>query len=180
MLIILLLKYKRRKMAPMLSTPVHEAVETAPESLQIDQGPDYENITIIDREFYDDILPTSTEGRTSLYEEVGVQQSVQDPNTHKINGYTELEALRRRTTDDDNYQELLKQEPAYVIPVSVEPEYETPNKYVDENEAYEEPKILPQYPGYTELNKNRLNRTDTMDGAYQKLRKPDSYTKTSK
>jgi hypothetical protein len=37
MLVVLLLKYKRRKMAPMLSTPVHEAVETASESLPIDQ-----------------------------------------------------------------------------------------------------------------------------------------------
>jgi hypothetical protein len=38
--------------------------------------------------------------------------------------------LRRGTTDDGDYQGLLKQEPPYVIPVSVEPEYETPNEYV--------------------------------------------------
>lgn len=78
-----------------------------------------------------------------------MQKSVEDPNTHKTIGYTELDALRRWTTDDDDYQGLLKQEPAYVIPVSVEPEYETPNEYVGENEAYEEPRILLQYPGYT-------------------------------
>ena len=47
--------------------------------------------------------------------------------------------------------------------------YEIPGQ----NETYEEPKILPQNPGYTELDKNRRRNTAD-EGAYQKLRKQDS------
>jgi hypothetical protein len=63
-------------------------------------------------------------------------------------GYTGI--LRKGITDDGG---------GYVIP--------------GQNETYEEPKILPQNPGYTELNKNRLEGRKE-DSTYQKLVKRDS------
>ncbi|CAB4033159.1 Hypothetical predicted protein, partial [Paramuricea clavata] len=49
--------------------------------------------------------------------------------------------------------------------------YETPGQ----NKMYEEPKKSPENPGYTELDKNRLQgRNKTDDGTYQKLVKRDS------
>jgi hypothetical protein len=49
--------------------------------------------------------------------------------------------------------------------------YKTPGQI----EAYEEPKMSQENPGYTELDKNRLQgRNTTDDSTYQKLQRRDS------
>ena len=49
-----------------------------------------------------------------------------------------------------------------------EHDYETISQY----EAYEEPNLSPQNPGYAELDKNRRRNSENAD--YQKLQWPDS------
>ena len=48
--------------------------------------------------------------------------------------------------------------------------YKTPGQI----EAYEEPKMSQENPGYTELDKNRLQGRNADDSTYQKLQRRDS------
>ncbi|CAB3980379.1 MAM domain-containing glycosylphosphatidylinositol anchor 2-like [Paramuricea clavata] len=176
-LIVLLVKYKRRKRASKLTTPVNiplETNETSPEPLPVDEEAVYETVQNVDREFYEDVAANanesediSAEGRTSYHEEVEVPS-----NAHQASGHTELnkrpDTLKRGATGDGDYQALLKEDGGYVIPASEEPQHETPCQ----NENCEEPKLSPENPVYTELDVNGRNTTE--DGSYQKLVKQDS------
>ncbi|CAB4017111.1 MAM and LDL-receptor class A domain-containing 2-like [Paramuricea clavata] len=110
---------------------------------------------------------TKSSGRTSDHEDVGGPS-----NAHKFPGDTELnerpDTLKTGATSDADDQEFFEEDDEYVIPASGEPQHETPGQ----NEIYEEPKLSPENPVYTELDLNGRNTTE--DGTYQKLVKQDS------
>jgi hypothetical protein len=74
--------------------------------------------------------------------------------------------LRKNEKNDRDHNHFMT-DTGYVIPLPEEPQYETPSV------GYEQPKILTQIPGYTELDKNRRRMT-TGDDTYEKLQKRDS------
>ena len=89
----------------------------------------------------------------------------------KETGYTELDILKREATDDYGYQGLLKEnaENVTVAMVSTDLEYVIPND--NQHRSYEEPKILPRNPVYTDLDQNKKI---TDDDNYQGLLKQGS------
>ncbi|CAB4011475.1 MAM domain-containing glycosylphosphatidylinositol anchor 2-like [Paramuricea clavata] len=141
------------------------------------QGPGNETVGKVNRGFYDDVATSantsediSTQGRTSDHEEVEVPS-----NAHKTFGRTELnkrpDTVKTGATGDGDYQAFLKEDGVYVIPAPEESQHKTPGQ----NETYEEPKLSPENPVYTELDVNRVHgRNTTGDGTYQKLVKRDS------
>ena len=124
---------------------------------------------LFDQDFI--ISSSDSKGRTSYYEEVGGQSSThktsgcetpgqneiyEEPNNLPENpGYTELDKDRlqgRNRTDDDTYQELVKEDSDYVIPAH------------ERKETYEDIKRGRNLPGYEELDLNKREADD-----YQKL-----------
>ncbi|CAB4030779.1 Hypothetical predicted protein, partial [Paramuricea clavata] len=178
-LIALLVKCQRQKRASKLSSPVDiplEAVGTPQEPLVIDEEPGYETVPRVTvRDYYEDVTTNankskdiSFEGKTLHYEEVDIPSNA----VRNTSGYTEYKERPfivnlKGTRDDGGYRALLKENGRHIIPD--EPQYETPSV------GYEEPKISPENPGYTELDKNRLQGRNAMDDdTYQKLLKRDS------
>ncbi|CAB3992973.1 MAM and LDL-receptor class A domain-containing 2-like [Paramuricea clavata] len=107
-------------------------------------------------------------GRTSDHDEVEVPS-----NAHQASGHTELnkrpDTLKRGATGDGDHQAFLKKVDIieiYVIQVPEEAQHET-----GQNETYEEPKLSPENPVYTELDVKGRNTTE--NGTYQNLVKQD-------
>ena len=87
--------------------------------------------------------------------------SYQDAEILQPRPYAELDKSRRETTDDVDYQKLLKKDSGYVIPF--EGDIKT-NEEVGETNSP---------PGYTELDGTKC---DLKDNSYQKLIKNEAHS----
>ncbi|CAB3996597.1 Hypothetical predicted protein, partial [Paramuricea clavata] len=104
--------------------PAHERIESSKDMKMGRNVPDYEPLDLSKREA-DDYQKLAS-GHTKLNKR---------PDT-----------LKKRTTDDGDYQAFLKKYDGYVIPAPDESQHETPGQ----NKTCEEPKLSPENPGYAE------------------------------
>jgi hypothetical protein len=74
--------------------------------------------------------------------------------------------LKTGATSDGDDQAFLEEDDEYVIPAPEEPQHET----TGQNETYEERKLSPENPVYTELDVNGRNTTSKWKETYQTTR----------
>ena len=171
-LIVLLVKLKRRKQPLNLSTLVDVplgSVETSPKMLPTDLEPN-----TVARTYDDDVITNTTNDENAPVpgqEPIAVAPSGNGTSEYETPHeyeepirslqypiYTALDKTKRKNSDEDNYQKLLKPNSDYVTPAHERQEPE-----------YEDVKPGGNLPGYTELDQMKRETAESQESAYQKL-----------